>query len=263
MNKREYLYEISDLTIGKTLHTMDDALFEDYCKKLQSFIDSFPALEGALKTHLNNKDYKAFFDSLAELREMLIAISANELVHELNAQTKAYTSQDKINHNRLEAFTTYFLSVAAMLSIDIQKAEYETTISAPAADTSAPPAVSGRAKTILAVDDQSVHLTSLAAHVKDTPYKLVCLTSGEDALRYIEKNSPDLFILDIMMPEMDGCELAKKIKASGQKAKIIFLTGSSSRDTIANAMRSGGTDFILKPAARENVFAKIEKYILP
>jgi CheY-like chemotaxis protein len=233
---------------------------------LHSFIDDYPRLEESIKNHLSAKKYKDLFVDISTLRDMLKSIHATDMANEIQVHINANTKIENIRHELLEAFLVYFLSAITILSIDIQKAELISNAEAngmPLIENTdiLAPDNSDEPKTILAVDDNPVHLTALKNCLKDAPYKLMCLSSGEDALRYIEKKKPDLFILDIMMPRMNGFELAKRIKTSGQTAKIIFLTGSSSKDIVIQAIEAGGADFIVKPANKDNVVTRISKLI--
>jgi CheY-like chemotaxis protein len=116
-------------------------------------------------------------------------------------------------------------------------------------------------KLILVVDDVAFLLQSIKSHLSDTPHKVVCVTSGAEALRFIEKKTPDLYILDVEMPEMDGYELALEILEKGKTAPIIFLTGNSDTQSVAKAMSVGAKDFIVKPANKEQVLSRIAKYL--
>jgi CheY-like chemotaxis protein len=116
-------------------------------------------------------------------------------------------------------------------------------------------------KNILAVDDTAFFLTLLKNSLQDTDYKLTCVISGKDALKYLEKHQPDLFLLDIEMPEMNGYELAAKIKETKCKAPIIFLTGNTEGEYSTNAVKAGAVDFIVKPMDKKNLIEKIKKYI--
>ena len=116
-------------------------------------------------------------------------------------------------------------------------------------------------KTILAVDDVSFFLNRLKTILKDAPCKLVCANSGKVALDYLAKNSPSLFILDIEMPEMNGYELAQKIKEGGHTAPIIFLTGNGSQEYIDKAMEVGAADVIVKSFGQTEIVEKINKHL--
>jgi CheY-like chemotaxis protein len=116
-------------------------------------------------------------------------------------------------------------------------------------------------KLILAVDDSPHSLQNLKLQLADTPYKLICVTSGADALRFIEKKTPDLYILDLEMPEMSGDELAMEILGRGKNAPIIFLTGNSDKDSVIKSLTVGAVDFIVKPINKEQALSRIAKYL--
>jgi CheY-like chemotaxis protein len=271
MNKRECLYELPDLKLEGVLLRMNDTQLNEYWDTLHFFIDNYPKLEDSIKNRMSARNYKDLFTDISTLRDMLTDIHADGMAKEMQSQINANTKTENIRHERLEAFISYFLSTVTILSIDIQKAELlsleetdEETDGKPEvrdAGASEESVKLDNQKTILAVDDNPVHLTALKTYLKGAPYKLTCLSSGEDALRYIEKKHPDLFILDIMMPGIDGIELAKRIKTSDPAAKIIFMTGSSSKDVVLKAFEAGCVDFIVKPANKDNVIARISKSI--
>jgi DNA-binding response OmpR family regulator len=116
-------------------------------------------------------------------------------------------------------------------------------------------------KLILVVDDAPFLLQSIKMHLSESPHKLICVTSGAEALRLIEKKTPDLYILDVEMPEMNGYELALEILDRGKTAPIIFLTGNSDTESVAKALTVGAKDFIVKPTNKEQVLSRIAKYL--
>jgi DNA-binding response OmpR family regulator len=118
-----------------------------------------------------------------------------------------------------------------------------------------------KTKCILAVDDSAFILGILKNILIEAGYKLTCVTSSADALRYLLKNRPDLFILDIEMPQINGYELAEKIREVGQSAPIIFLTANSTKEYLIKAVSSGAVDFIVKPINKEHVLSRIAKHI--
>ena len=117
-------------------------------------------------------------------------------------------------------------------------------------------------KKILAVDDVSFFLKNLETQLKDTEYELVCISSGKFALTYLQKNKPDIILLDIEMPGMNGYELSEKIRELGHTAPIIFLTGTTSKDNILKAAQKGAAEYIVKPFNKEKLLEKIEKQLL-
>jgi CheY-like chemotaxis protein len=258
MNKRECLYELSDLRLDNVLPQMTSVQLDEYWDQLHSFIDGYPLLEADIRIHLANENQPDLFAALTSLGDLLSDIHAEDLAQEIQAQLTTYADADNVRYDKLEAFMRYFLASVSILSIDIQKVEL---LDMDAKEKIRLSEKTDRQKIILAVDDNAVHLNALKVHLQGAPYKLVCLSSGENAIRYLEKNQPDLFILDIKMPIMDGIELAAKIKDLGQTANIVFLTGNATRELVKRAVEAGGVDFIVKPSTQDYVLAKIEKLI--
>jgi CheY-like chemotaxis protein len=224
-----------------------------YEVELNDFIEKFPLKASKLKYALIRKDYEVLSNGLYEVSNLLAAIKADALEKKclrIIADLKA-TDIDSA-----EAEITAFLAGATALSIDIQMAFHAGETAAVAA-----PVNNNEQKLILAVDDAPFILQTLKINLQDMPYKLVCVTSGADALRFIEKKNPDLYILDVEMPEMDGYELAAEIKEKDKTAPIIFLTGNSDKESVAKALTVGAADFIIKPISKEQIISRISKFI--
>jgi CheY-like chemotaxis protein len=117
-------------------------------------------------------------------------------------------------------------------------------------------------KIILAVDDMP-EILSFVNNALKTHFKVIAVPSGKAALNVIETQKPDLFILDVDMPEMNGYELAEKIrsKADHTKTPLVFLTGNATRERIAKAMAVGCNDFIVKPVSHEFLLTKAGKFL--
>lgn len=103
-------------------------------------------------------------------------------------------------------------------------------------------------KHILIVDDNKTNLISAKNALADV-YKVTAVTSGEQALKFLDKNIPDLILLDINMPEMDGFEVMERIKknVACDNVPIIFLTADNDSATESRCLESGAQDFIAKP----------------
>lgn len=103
-------------------------------------------------------------------------------------------------------------------------------------------------KHILIVDDNKTNLVSAKNALADV-YKVTAVTSGEQALKFLDKNIPDLILLDINMPEMDGFEVMERIRKNDacDNVPIIFLTADSDSATESRCLESGAQDFITKP----------------
>jgi CheY-like chemotaxis protein/HPt (histidine-containing phosphotransfer) domain-containing protein len=250
------LLDISDLKIDEKIKQMGDDELLNYLQILNTFIDTFPLYEDKINDALKTKNNDALIKNLTEIKDILEKIHADEMAQDCTKQinTIGSTSPEKV-----EAYMRYFLSTLSMLSIDIQMAQQKTS-----AITAIPEkkdeAFKADAK-ILAVDDTAFFLTILKKILQSTRYKLTCVSSGRDALKYLEKSQPDIFLLDIEMPGMDGYELATRIKESGQKAPIIFLTGNAKKEYLAKALKVGAVDFIIKPINQEVLLSKIRKYL--
>jgi CheY-like chemotaxis protein len=117
-------------------------------------------------------------------------------------------------------------------------------------------------KKILAVDDMP-EILSFVNNALKSHYKVFAAPGGKAALKVLEVHKPDLFLLDIDMPEMDGYELARIIRCTAGYAKtpIIFLTGNSTREHILKAAATGCNDFIVKPTTYECLLAKVSKFL--
>jgi signal transduction histidine kinase/CheY-like chemotaxis protein len=117
--------------------------------------------------------------------------------------------------------------------------------------------------TVLVVDDTNDNLTFLSNLLKST-YRVKVANSGEKALKIIKSDSPpDLVLLDIMMPDMDGYEVCRQIKADTrtQKIPIIFLTAKSDIDDEVKGLEFGASDYITKPISPPILLSRIKVHI--
>jgi len=115
---------------------------------------------------------------------------------------------------------------------------------------------------ILIVDDERFYINVLVELLKDQ-YQLYIAKSGEQALKRLSDNPPDLILLDIMMPEMDGYQTCVEIKKNPlwTEIPIIFLTGKTDQESEAKAFDYGAVDFINKPIAATTVLARIKTHL--
>ncbi len=111
---------------------------------------------------------------------------------------------------------------------------------------------------ILLVDDNLTSLKQAASLLKDH-YKVSMVKSGKQALEFLEKFTPNLILLDIEMPEMDGFETIRRIKSDERfkKIPVIFLTGDHDTATEMKGFEYGAVDFITKPFSQEVMFHRI------
>ena len=102
-------------------------------------------------------------------------------------------------------------------------------------------------KKVLIVEDDKDFLWILRQSFKLEPFSVMFAENGEEGLSIAEKEKPDLIIVDILMPKMNGIEMAKKIIEKGVKPQIIFLTNLKDENHISQVMDiTGGSDYIVK-----------------
>ncbi|SFP03159.1 diguanylate cyclase [Hydrogenimonas thermophila] len=114
-------------------------------------------------------------------------------------------------------------------------------------------------KTILIVDDTIANLDILVDLLGQ--YDVIDAVNGEDALEIANEESIDLILLDIMMPEMDGYEVCKRLK-SNEKTKdipVIFITAKTDEDSIEKAYDIGGADYVTKPFRPKELLSRVKK----
>ncbi|MBI5184943.1 MAG: UDP-3-O-[3-hydroxymyristoyl] N-acetylglucosamine deacetylase [Nitrospinae bacterium] len=111
---------------------------------------------------------------------------------------------------------------------------------------------------VLVVDDEENILSSLEGILHDDGYDVVTVDEGETALNIIESDHPDLVLLDIWLPGMDGIEVLKSAKRTGVEAEFIMMSGHGSIDTAVQATKLGAFDFIEKPLSLEGVLLMVK-----
>ncbi len=119
---------------------------------------------------------------------------------------------------------------------------------------------------IAVVDDDALCLTNARKLLNSRGMKVSCMRSGKDMLKFMEKNEPDLILLDIMMPEMDGFEALKRLREYEKNqdrlpTPVIFLTGDEDAETEKRGLSEGASDFIRKPFDREILVSRISNIV--
>jgi two-component system nitrogen regulation response regulator NtrX len=117
------------------------------------------------------------------------------------------------------------------------------------------------ARTILVVDDEASILQSLRGILSDEGYEVIEAKSGGEALEKIEEWIPDLVLLDIWMPGMDGIETLEKIKETYPYLQVVMMSGHGNIGTAVKATKMGAYDFIEKPLSLEKLLLSVNKAI--
>jgi two-component system nitrogen regulation response regulator NtrX len=113
-------------------------------------------------------------------------------------------------------------------------------------------------KTILIVDDEESICTSLRGILSDEGYRAITAGSAEDALRIIDEEMPDLVLLDIWLPGMDGIEALNLIKTEHPQLQVIMMSGHGNIETAVKATKLGAFDFIEKPLSLDKTVLIID-----
>lgn len=116
---------------------------------------------------------------------------------------------------------------------------------------------------ILVVDDTLENLRLLASMLNGQGYEVRPVNGGKQALQAIERDPPDLILLDINMPEMDGYEVCRRLRQQPgcRDIPVIFLTALTETDCRVNAFNVGGVDYITKPFQLDEVYARIRTHL--
>ena len=116
---------------------------------------------------------------------------------------------------------------------------------------------------ILIVDDDPVNLNVLRQSLESEGHNIIAATNGEVALRIVTRTQPDLILLDILMPGIDGFETCRRLKTDKVTADIpvIFITAMDETESVIEGFQVGGVDYITKPFKEEEVFVRVQTHL--
>ncbi|GAB1623333.1 response regulator transcription factor [Agarivorans albus] len=116
---------------------------------------------------------------------------------------------------------------------------------------------------ILVVDDATESVAMLNTALIEQGYTVLIAMDGQQALNISQRITPDLVLMDALMPNMDGFEACQQLKQNTQLSDIpvIFMTGLSSSESVVKGLESGGVDYINKPVKLDELFARIKVHI--
>jgi len=118
-------------------------------------------------------------------------------------------------------------------------------------------------KKILIVEDNTELLELLRSYVRMAGYATTTATNGLDALKKARSSTPDLIVLDLVLPELDGFAVCESLKKDPTTAKtpIIMLTGLTSEFTRYAGLESGANEYVTKPANPDQLLSRIEYWL--
>jgi two-component system nitrogen regulation response regulator NtrX len=111
---------------------------------------------------------------------------------------------------------------------------------------------------ILVVDDEEAIVSSLSSILQDEGYEVSVAKSGAEALKTYMTDPPDLMLLDIWMPDMDGLETLRRLREVVPNAQVMVMSGHGSIETAVKAIKLGAYDYIEKPLSLENVTLRVK-----
>jgi len=117
--------------------------------------------------------------------------------------------------------------------------------------------------TVFIIDDNVKNLQVVANLLRMSNYRVLFADNGKDGLKNIEKYRPDIILLDIMMPNMDGFEVCHRLK-NNEKTRdipVIFLTAKTESDSLTKAFELGGVDYVVKPFKSNELLARINAHV--
>jgi two-component system OmpR family response regulator len=120
----------------------------------------------------------------------------------------------------------------------------------------AQPAVPGEAR-LLIVDDEPNIVELLSVSLRYAGFEVATARSGPEAVRVARTYQPDLLVLDVMMPGMDGFDVVRRLRGDGQRVPVLFLTARDSTEDKISGLTLGGDDYVTKPFSLEEVIARI------
>jgi two-component system sensor histidine kinase/response regulator len=122
----------------------------------------------------------------------------------------------------------------------------------------------GRRKpTILVVDDQERNIQLVGTLLQLFNYEIVPATSGEQALKRVALRTPDLILLDVLMPGMGGIEACRRIKETPgcEDVPVIFLSAADDKNLVVEGLESGGVDYVAKPFNKAELLSRVNTQI--
>ena len=110
---------------------------------------------------------------------------------------------------------------------------------------------------VLVVDDEPNIVELLQVSLRFQGFDVVTASGGEEALKVAEESRPDAFILDVMMPGMDGFELLTKLRETGHDGPVLFLTAKDAVEDKIHGLTIGADDYVVKPFSLEEVITRL------
>lgn len=109
---------------------------------------------------------------------------------------------------------------------------------------------------LLLVDDEENLRSMLAAALRHSGFEVVAVAGGREALEAVPAERPDLMVLDVMLPDLDGFEVCRRLRADGSRVPVLFLTARDAVEDRVRGLTLGGDDYLVKPFSLEELVAR-------
>ncbi len=113
-------------------------------------------------------------------------------------------------------------------------------------------------KHLLIVDDEENLRSMLAAALQYHGFEVTAVENGREALASVVSARPDLVVLDVMMPDLDGFEVCRRLRADGDRTPVVFLTARDDTEDKVRGLTLGGDDYLQKPFSLDELVARVE-----
>ncbi len=111
---------------------------------------------------------------------------------------------------------------------------------------------------VLVVDDEENITFLLESAMRHFGFDVRVAGTGFEALKQVERFAPDVVLLDVMLPDLDGYEIVRRLRRDGQKVPVLFLTARDAVDDKVRGLTLGGDDYVTKPFSLEEVLARVQ-----
>jgi two-component system, OmpR family, response regulator len=118
--------------------------------------------------------------------------------------------------------------------------------------------MSSSGRRILVVDDEPSSVDAVATALRYEGYDVEEAATGREALEAVGRREPDLVVLDWMLPDIEGIEVARRIREQGFRSAVLFLTAKDATENKVDALRAGGDDYVTKPFSLAEIVARVE-----
>ena len=110
---------------------------------------------------------------------------------------------------------------------------------------------------LLVVEDEPNILELLSASLRYAGFDVVTAAAGTEAVQAAQRHRPDLIVLDVMLPDMDGFDVVRRLRSGGARVPVVFLTARDATEDKIRGLTLGGDDYVTKPFSLEEVLARL------